>query len=202
MIDAAIVAAYVKNAAAMGIRVAEAPDMDGALRYALDVCAAKDFCELLPVAEGQAVGDIRRASVKTIAAPGLDDGVLAQLTERGAAFGFEIFREGLRDRLAGVDMALSIADLGIAETATCAVASSREEARIASMVCEIYVVVLPKDRIVASLDEAGPYLERCAANGAAYTAFISGPSRTADIERILALGVHGPLEMHVVLTEA
>ena len=201
MPDMAAVAAFIKNAEVMGIRVAEAKDLAAAMTYALAVCDAKDFCDLLPVNEEESFSERRRASGKVFAAPGLEDAVFAFLSQKGEAKGFSVIKDGLRDHLAGIDVAFTFADIGIAETATCAVASGSEEVRVATMVCEIHVVALQKSAILPHLDDAAEYLNRCFSSGPAYTAFISGPSRTADIERTLAIGVHGPLELHVVLLE-
>ena len=107
----------------------------------------------------------------------------------------------MRGHLAGIDVGFSIADMAIAETATCVLECRSEDARLAGMVCEIHVIAVPKSCIVNTSYEAEDYLRKLMSDGPMYTAFISGPSRTADIERVLTIGVHGPLELHIALME-
>ncbi len=124
-----------------------------------------------------------------------------ELTAMSKEKGFTVIREGMRNHLAGIDVGFSTADMAIAETATCVLECQGEDARLAGMVCEIHVIALPKSRIVNTSYEAEEYLHKLMSDGPMYTAFISGPSRTADIERVLTIGVHGPLELHVALME-
>jgi len=60
----------------------------------------------------------------------------------------------------------------------------------------VHIAVLPLDRLVAELSEIYAHLEALDPMPAAVT-FISGPSKTADIEAQLVHGAHGPREMHL-----
>ena len=94
------------------------------------------------------------------------------------------------------------AALGIAETGTCVVETDGEKTRLATMLPETSVIVLRAGDIVPRLVDAAGYLRDRQKDGrVSYTSFITGPSRTADIERVGAIGVHGPLEVHVILLE-
>jgi L-lactate dehydrogenase complex protein LldG len=62
------------------------------------------------------------------------------------------------------------------------------------------VAVVPKSRIVRDMEAAWALLRAERGSLPRAVNFISGPSRTADIEQTVTLGAHGPYRVHVVLT--
>ena len=89
---------------------------------------------------------------------------------------------------------------GIAQTGTCIVVTDDESVRLDTMLPEVSVILLNRANILPDLPSAAPFLREQQTQGrASYVSFITGPSRTADIERVSAIGVHGPLELHIVL---
>jgi len=100
---------------------------------------------------------------------------------------------------------LSIASLGVAETGSYAIADSLAD-RLVRMLAYRHIVVLDVARLVPGLDEAGAWLRDrfMGADGSPaghYASFITGPSRTADIEMSLSVGAHGPAELRIVLLD-
>jgi L-lactate dehydrogenase complex protein LldG len=80
--------------------------------------------------------------------------------------------------------------------------TDREDPRLAGMISEIHIIFLRKSVIYPDLPSVAQLLrQRITEAPATYTTLISGPSRTADIERVAAVGVHGPLELHIILLE-
>ena len=108
----------------------------------------------------------------------------------------------LRSHANEIHTALTPVDWGIAETGTLVLDSSSEDVRIATMLSETHVALLPvskiKPDVTALENEINAVLK---ADGSSYYAFITGASRTADIERVLAIGVHGPQELHILIME-
>jgi L-lactate dehydrogenase complex protein LldG len=97
-------------------------------------------------------------------------------------------------------------EFALAETGSLVVTSWTEGAQLASLAPPVHVALYRRSQLVASLDEI---LERLPLAGGPEQAapgrsvvFITGSSRTADIEQILIRGVHGPGEVHAILLEA
>jgi len=164
---------------------------------AMEICGEK--APLDPQMETCATRDAR---FRIMAAPNLDDQGFSDLSDRCAAQGnISLIREGLRDYPGGIDMGLTLMDFGIAETGTLVLNSASEETRLSTMLSEIHVGILFRSRIRESALEMTEELNNLVRAPGSYTAFITGASRTADIERVLAIGVHGPLELHIMLVE-
>lgn len=83
----------------------------------------------------------------------------------------------------------------IAETGTLFDDSTRIERRLISTLPPVHIALLATDRIVPNLTAA---LTQIGPERAAYLAMITGPSRTADIERVLTIGVHGPSRLLIL----
>jgi L-lactate dehydrogenase complex protein LldG len=83
---------------------------------------------------------------------------------------------------------------GVAETGTLVLPGAPGRPLAASLLPEIHIAVLRESDLYKSLPEV---IGRPEIREAASVALISGPSRTADIEMTLTIGVHGPGEVHV-----
>ena len=86
----------------------------------------------------------------------------------------------------------------IAETGTLVLTSSKGQPLSASLLPEVHIAVVHRSQVVWSLEEA---LLMPQVREAAATVLITGPSRTADIEMTLTIGVHGPKELLVYIVE-
>jgi L-lactate dehydrogenase complex protein LldG len=87
----------------------------------------------------------------------------------------------------------------IAETGTLMTLSGARTSPLTSLLPETHIAVLHVSQIVASMEEAWQRLRYTYGEWPRAVNFISGPSRTADIEQTLTLGAHGPYRVHIIL---
>lgn len=90
---------------------------------------------------------------------------------------------------------------GVAETGTLMTLSGARTPPSVSLLPETHIAVLRRARVVRSMEDAWALLRSEAAAMPRAVSFISGPSRTADIEQTVTLGAHGPYRVHIVLTD-
>jgi L-lactate dehydrogenase complex protein LldG len=114
-------------------------------------------------------------------------------------------RQRLRSIAARVDLGLTGVDLAVAETGTLVLVSGAGRPRSTSLLPPCHIAVFDRIALLESLRQVGVFLEAWhadpgSARGGAIN-FITGPSRTADIELTLTRGVHGPKEVHAIFVE-
>ena len=98
-------------------------------------------------------------------------------------------------------VSLTHAFAGIAETGTLMLRSGPDAPTTLNFLPDTNIVLLRADRILGAYEEAWALLRRAGAMPRTVN-FITGPSRSADIEQTLQLGAHGPRRLHILLIDA
>ncbi len=137
----------------------------------------------------------------TIVAPDLDALQLQKLEDLCQASGLRLLHPPFRNHTGDIHTALTGANWAISETGTLVLDSGSEDIRIATMLSETHIAWISASRIAPDASALAAYLRGKMASPPGYMAFITGPSRTADIERVLAIGVHGPQRLHILVME-
>lgn len=111
-----------------------------------------------------------------------------------AGLKFDVTRELAAEARFGI----SQVDWALADTGTLVQDSTAIEQRLVSSLSSIHIALVPTSNILADLPTL---LTRISPKNSAYIAMITGPSRTADIERVLTIGVHGPERLIIVFCD-
>ena len=114
----------------------------------------------------------------------------------------ELIEDAGAAELFDCDLGVTGAQWGVAETGTLVLESDAERHRLASLVPTAHVAVIEARNVRQTLGEVLQAISERGEGGLSRAiTFITGPSRTSDIELTLAIGVHGPAELYVVVIE-
>ena len=138
-----------------------------------------------------------------------DIGIVAALQDNGAktqivdyngckdARELDERKRAIRETLLHAELGITSATYGIADTGTLVIGATDEANRLTSLMPTVHLAVVTADQLMPDLPSVMERLSRNKLNQA--ITLITGPSRTADIELTLTIGVHGPKELHVVI---
>ncbi len=166
-------------------------------------CAAAEAvgAEVTFVADVKAVVDyVKPLATGPVMIPQFASGERLGLATALKAGGVALSQSNLRQGAATASVGVTGANFAFAATGTVVLESTAEDIRLATTLPEHHVVLLDPSKILTDDLAAVPYLRTFHNNSPRnYLAYITGPSRTADIERVLTIGVHGPKRLHILL---
>jgi iron-sulfur cluster protein len=118
----------------------------------------------------------------------------------------KLAREEMRKYFMDADVGISGANLAVAESGTLVIISNEGNARLATSLPPVHIALVTTEKFVETLEQAVTLSKALilASSGlkmTSYVSFITGPSRTTDIEKELVVGVHGPKELHIIILD-
>ncbi|OGV83573.1 MAG: hypothetical protein A3K19_09745 [Lentisphaerae bacterium RIFOXYB12_FULL_65_16] len=170
------------RAQAVSAEVHRLPTRNGTVDFVLNLLASEK------VADAAGFGAVwANGSFLT----GVDTETLAR---KVPGLSFAVTRERAKEARIGITQM----DWGLANTGSLVADQTAVEQRLASSLPWIHIALLPSNRILADIPAL---MQKLSPDKAAYIAFITGPSRTADIERVLTIGVHGPERLVICVVD-
>lgn len=161
--------------------------------------------ECYRVSNSEEIGDllvqiITGKSAKTVALYESSLTQSAQLKEKLLAAGFEVHTDDLFNAASNDDLGITEVNWGIAELGSLVQIAPEVDNRLCSTLVPIHIALLKTSSIVPELDDIMDLIHNLP-QIPGFVGFITGPSRSSDIERILEIGVHGPEQVIVILVD-
>ena len=173
------------------------PGEDAYERFERELTAVQGTCERCAAADaaGPAVVAALRGAHRVALAADLGD-LLEPIADALHEAGVDAvaYDRIASDRAALGALEATVTGCALAVAATGSIVTAATAGRAAAVIAPLHICIVRSERLVGGLAEALrglPY--------ASLTAFQSGPSRTADIEKVLILGMHGPASTHVIV---
>jgi L-lactate dehydrogenase complex protein LldG len=119
--------------------------------------------------------------------------------------GLKLAHPSIKEEMAKADVGITEADFAIADTGTIVLIANEKQPRTVSLVPPVHLAIVKSSLILRNINDlfatlASSISEKTSAEEiTSCMTFITGPSRTADIELNLTLGVHGPRELLVLI---
>jgi L-lactate dehydrogenase complex protein LldG len=169
----------------IGARVYSAATTESAAQY-IELIALERQAKTIVAADADIVDSI---------------GLQKRLAKSGIRYVTEASDADLRRTAIDAGIGVSGVDYALADTGTLVLLARKGNARSISLLPPVHIAIVKPDQIVAGLDDLFQLLrfEKGVSDLGSAVTFITGASRTADIELTLVVGVHGPQELHAVI---
>jgi L-lactate utilization protein LutC len=188
------------------LKVSRPPEGDLAERFKAEAERLNGQVHLVPDAEAgiEKVLELLAGIPEVIAwenlpLPGLTEALAQHQITRRILYARHENRRAALQHAEPIKAGISGADAGFATTGTLALVTQRDQGRLPSLFAPMHIAILPRARLFSCLEDWLHAEGRAALLQSNSIAFVTGPSRTADIEMQTILGVHGPGVVHVVI---
>jgi len=180
-----LLAQFESELLAIGVRIHQAGSIESAAEY-VERIALERKAKTVVAADTEVVERI---------------GLQKRLESCGIRYLTEASDADLRSIAIDAGIGVSGVDYALADTGTLVLLAQKGAPRSISLVPPIHIAIVKADQVVHGLDDLFGLLrsEKGVSDLGSAVTFITGASRTADIELTLVVGVHGPQQLHVVI---